>query len=73
MMINAVRVKALHYAAMADAGWQSYNGPATEFRALHQRLHEDETFRDNYIHNVKSATGDFPFWWEEARLPEEPI
>ena len=70
-ILQAVRVKALHYAAMTAAGLELYRKPAVAFRILHQRLLEDATFKNEYFGFLKSTTRDFPFWWEEAQLPEE--
>jgi hypothetical protein len=69
--IQAVRVKALHYEALAEAGLESYRGAAAAFKSLRQRLLDDDTFRAQYLSFLESRTMEFPFWWECALLPEE--
>lgn len=70
--LRGVEVKARHYAALAAAGLERYREPAAAFRRLKQRLAADAAFRSGYCAHMNSTTGDFPFWWETARLPEEP-
>lgn len=71
MLLQAVKVKTLHYASMAAAGSELYRNLATAFKTLYQRLQEDEAFRVKYLEYLKYKTRDFPFWWENALLPEE--
>lgn len=70
-ILPAVRVKAIHYAAMATAGMTVYCDWAKEFRALHQRLLDDATFFDEYINYLKHQAENFPLWWEYVLLPKE--
>ena len=69
--LQSVKVKALHYAALASEGMPFYQNPAVEFELLHQRLLQDVAFRGKYFAFLQSTIADFPFWWEDAPLPEE--
>lgn len=70
-LLQAVRVKSLHYEAMAAGGKGSYDSLAVKFRDLYQRLLAEPTFLDQYSDYIKSFDWDPAFWWEDARLPQE--
>lgn len=70
-VLEAVRVKALHYRAMARTRGGGYARLAIAFESLAHRLSEEPRFRDDYVAGVKIKKKDFPLWWENALLPEE--
>lgn len=65
---KAVKIKMEHYAALKDE--ETFQQLAEKYKELYNKITSENHIFDAYVQYVQEQKLEYPFWWEQAIIPE---